>query len=50
LGHAVLEEGIKVDPQKAKIILEWPRPTNLVEIRNFLNLAGYYQRFMKEFF
>jgi len=35
LGHAVLKEGIKVDPQKVKAITEWPRPTNVTEIRSF---------------
>ena len=36
LGHVITKEGIKVDPQKVKAIIEWPRPTNVTEIRNFL--------------
>jgi len=42
LGHVVTKEGIKVDSQKVKVITEWPRPTNVTEIRSFLSLAGYY--------
>jgi len=29
--------------------LKWKRPTSVTEIRSFLGLAGYYQRFIKGF-
>jgi len=32
-----------------KAITKWSRPANVTEIRSFLGLAGYYQRFVKEF-
>jgi len=41
-GHVVTKERTKVDPQKVKAITEWPRPTNVTEIRSFLGLADYY--------
>jgi len=49
LGHVVTKEGIKVDPQKVKAIMEWLRPTNVTEIRSFPDLVGYYPRFVKDF-
>jgi len=49
LGHVVTKEGIKVDPQKVKTIMEWSRLTNVTEIRSFLGLVGDYRRFFKDF-
>src|SRR5262249_20162620 len=42
-------EGIHMDPQKVEIVSNWPRPTNVTEIHNFLGMAGYYRRFVKDF-
>ncbi|XP_021629623.1 uncharacterized protein LOC110627583 [Manihot esculenta] len=49
LGHVVSAEGIRVDPKKIEAILEWKPPKNVAEIRSFLDLAGYYRRFVKGF-
>ena len=49
LGHIVSKEGIKVDPSKIEVILEWKPPRNVIEVRSFLSLAGYYIRFVKGF-
>jgi len=49
LGNVASKAGIKVDPQKIKTIMEWPRPTNVTKVRSFLRLAEYYRRFLKGF-
>ena len=49
LGHIVSKEGIKVDPSKIEVILEWKPPRNVTEVRSFLSLASYYIRFVKGF-
>ncbi|XP_023638848.1 uncharacterized protein LOC111830596 [Capsella rubella] len=49
LGHIISEEGVSVDLEKIKAIRDWPRPTNITEIRSFLGLAGYHRKFVKGF-
>ncbi|KAK9052884.1 hypothetical protein SSX86_029514 [Deinandra increscens subsp. villosa] len=38
-----------MDPSKVEAITKWLRPTTFIEVRSFLDLAGYYQRFVEEF-
>jgi len=49
LGHIVSGEGITVDPSKVQTVKDWPIPKSATEIRSFLGLAGYYQRFVQDF-
>ena len=38
-----------MDPEKVKLVMDWPRPTSVTGIRSFLGLAGYYRRFIEGF-
>ncbi|WVZ87870.1 hypothetical protein U9M48_034445 [Paspalum notatum var. saurae] len=49
LGHVLTAEGVSVDPEKVEAVSNWKTPRNATEIRSFLGLAGYYQRFMENF-
>jgi hypothetical protein len=49
LGHIISEEGITVDPIEIKSIEEWSMPRNVIEVRSFMGLAGYYKRFIEGF-
>lgn len=49
LGHTVDGNGIATNPDKISKIVEWPIPTNITEVRGFLNLCTYYKRFIKSF-
>ena len=38
-----------MNPQKIEMVKNWLGPTNVLEIRSFLGLAGYYKKFVKDF-
>ncbi|GBG80839.1 hypothetical protein CBR_g31395 [Chara braunii] len=47
LGHFVTPESISPLSDKIQAIQEWPKSKNVTNVRSFLGLAGYYQRFIK---
>ena len=46
MGYIIDERGVHVDPTKIQVILDWPAPTTITELRNFLGLANFYCRFV----
>jgi len=49
LGHVVFEEGIDVDLEKVKAVMEWPIPKDVADIRYFMGIIGYYKIFIEGF-
>ena len=49
MGHVISGAGVQVDPMKVEVVLSWERPKNVLEVRSFLGLIGYYQRFVQGF-
>ena len=41
--------GIRVDPAKIEVVVNWKLARSVTEVRSFLGLAGYYRRFVKGF-
>ena len=49
LGHVISESGIQTDPEKLSSVRDWPAPTNIKQLRQFLGFVGYYRRFIQHF-
>ena len=49
LGHVFSAAGMQPDPEKVSVTRNWPTPTNVAEVRQFLGLASYYRRYISQF-
>lgn len=47
LGHIVGNGEIKADPGRVRCINQFPQPTTVKQVRRFLGMAGWYQRYIK---
>jgi len=49
LGHVISTQGITVDLAKIETVVKRERPQTITEVRSFLGLEGYYNRFVEGF-
>ena len=49
LGHIISDQGVTTNHSKTEKISKWPTPVNKRQVQQFLGLASYYRRFVKDF-
>lgn len=49
LGHIISAEGVLPDPEKIKIIQNYPKPKNTDEVHRFVAFCNYYRKFVPSF-
>jgi hypothetical protein len=49
LGHVVSGNGVSPDPTNIAKIVQWQRPQNAKEVKQFVATGSYYRRFVKDY-
>lgn len=49
LGYIVSSEGVCMDPDKVKAVVDWPSPDSRKALQRFLRFANFYRRFIRNF-
>ena len=49
LDHIISGNRVAVDPEKVRTLTDWQSPKTKTDVRSFLRLANYYQRFINNF-
>ncbi|KAG2938032.1 hypothetical protein PC115_g3917 [Phytophthora cactorum] len=49
LGDFIGRNGVRIDPDKAQTIRDWPVPRTQEQLYSFLGLTGYVQRFCEQY-
>ncbi|XP_059358653.1 uncharacterized protein LOC132097006 [Carassius carassius] len=48
-GYIVSSEGMRMDPDKVKAVIDWPSPDSRKALQRFLGFANCYRRFIRNF-
>ncbi|KAK9693072.1 RNase H-like domain found in reverse transcriptase [Popillia japonica] len=49
LGHEISSEGVQPGRRKTECVDRFPEPTDVRSVRQFLGLAGYFRKYIKDF-
>ncbi len=49
LGYIISSEGMRMDPDKVKAVVDWPTPDSRKALQRFLGFANFYRRFIRNF-
>lgn len=49
MGHIVSANGVGSDPKKRQVMLSWPQPRSVKQLRGFLGLTRFYRKFVQNY-
>lgn len=49
LGHIISHQGVQVDLDNIKAMMDWSTPTSFTTLRVFLSLIGFYRQFFHHY-
>lgn len=49
LGIVIMPEGMSLDQEKVKAVIEWPTPNVVKKLQSFLGFANFLQQFVQDF-
>jgi hypothetical protein len=48
-GHVISADGVAMDADKVAAVAAWPTPQSPRALHGFLDLAGYYRKYIRDF-
>ncbi|KAK3508456.1 hypothetical protein QTP70_029425 [Hemibagrus guttatus] len=49
LGYVISQQGVEMNLTKVHVVTEWPNPTMIKELQQFLGFANFYRRFIRNY-
>ncbi|XP_070013178.1 uncharacterized mitochondrial protein AtMg00860-like [Nicotiana sylvestris] len=49
LGRVITAAGVSTDPEKIQAMIEWPKPSSVRALRDFVGLTRYYRKYVQNY-